>query len=188
MRGVEREEVLDVATDRHWRWSLEPHNGWTSAEFDDAGWGQASELGPADMGPWRIEEPWQIALSSASLYGQVRAALVSSDPLMSALGRPNREQVITSRPTVATTLEALELTNGETLARWLQRGAEHWLTDWPASGEGLIVELYRRALGRVPTDAELRLAGEWVGIPIRTDGVEDLLWALTMLPEFQLIY
>jgi mono/diheme cytochrome c family protein len=188
IRGVEREEVLDLATDRHWRWSLEPHNGWTSAEFDDAGWGQASELGPADIGPWRIEEPWQIALSSASLYGQVRAALVSSDPLMTALGRPNREQVITSRPTVATTLEALELTNGETLARWLQRGAERWMTNRPSTAEGLIVELYRRALGRVPTDAELQLAGEWVGMPMRTDGVEDLLWALTMLPEFQLIY
>ena len=54
---------------------------------------------------------------------QIRASLVAADPLAVALGRPNREQVVTSRPTVATTLQALELTNGETLAKILHRGA-----------------------------------------------------------------
>src|SRR2546422_11367414 len=27
-----------------------------------------------------------------------------------------------------------------------------------------------------------------VGTPVKREGVEDLLWAMTMLPEFQLIY
>ena len=31
-------------------------------------------------------------------------------------------------------------------------------------------------------------AREMVGEPARREGVEDLLWAVVMLPEFQLIY
>jgi hypothetical protein len=187
-RAIQPENILDLVTDRHWRWSPDRQEGWTASGFDDADWSAASELGPAPMAPWNLAEPWQNALASASLYGQVRAALVSSDPLMNALGRPNREQVMTARSTVATTLEALELTNGETLARWLRRGAGRLLNQPPESPQALIHELYRRALGRAPTADELNLAEGWVGTAIREEGVEDLLWALTMLPEFQLIY
>src|SRR5690606_23421529 len=53
----------------------------------------------------------------------VRAALVDADALQSALGRPNREQVVTRRDSMATPLEALEFTNGEILDRQLQQGA-----------------------------------------------------------------
>ncbi len=56
----------------------------------------------------------------------VRAALVNADPLLVALGRSNREQVVTQRPRTATTLQALELTNGIPLSALLQRGAKHW--------------------------------------------------------------
>ena len=39
-----------------------------------------------------------------------------------------------------------------------------------------------------PTRQELQLAEELVGQPVRKEGVEDFLWAMAMLPEFQLIY
>jgi len=42
-------------------------------------------------------------------------------------------------------------------------------------------------LGRPPTGAELKLA-ESCRPACSTAGVEDLLWAITMLPDFQLIY
>jgi hypothetical protein len=45
-----------------------------------------------------------------------------------------------------------------------------------------------RALGREPTRAELRLARERLGNPVQPEGLEDLFWAVLMLPEFQLIY
>jgi hypothetical protein len=48
--------------------------------------------------------------------------------------------------------------------------------------------LYEKALGRKPTGPELQLAREVVGQPIQPAGVEDLLWSVAMLPEFQLIY
>jgi hypothetical protein len=120
--------------------------------------------------------------------GKVRAALVAADPLMVALARPNREQVVTTRPTAATTLQALELTNGETLDDLLKRGAKNLLTAPSAAPGDLISTLYEKALGRKPTGPELQFAREIVGQPVQPAGVEDFLWAVTMLPEFQLIY
>jgi len=125
---------------------------------------------------------------AATYPGRVRAALVAADPLMVALARPNREQVVTTRATVATTLQALELTNGETLAEVLRRGAENLLAPPSTAKGGLISSVYERALGRRPTSPERRLARELVGQPAQPAGVEDLLWSVTMLPEFQLIY
>jgi hypothetical protein len=43
------------------------------------------------------------------------------------LGRPIRDQVYSTRDNQATTLQALELTNGETLTHWLLRGAQAML-------------------------------------------------------------
>lgn len=113
-----------------------------------------------------------------------RASLAVADPLMRALGRPNREQVVTERSTVATTLQALEMTNGSTLAGMLEKGAEKW-TGTPAQ---VVNGLYEQSLGRLPTAQERASAIELVGNPVKKEGVEDLLWALVMLPEFQLVY
>ena len=126
------------------------------------------------------------ALSVKTNY--VRAALVPADPLMVALGRPNREQVMTTRASAATTLQALELTNGGTLSKLLERGAEKIATGPPSATREVVNRLYVQALGRKPSRAEWKLAGEMMGQPLRKEGVEDFLWAMTMLPEFQLIY
>lgn len=126
-------------------------------------------------------------VKAASTHKRTRAALVASDPLMTALGRPTREQVITTRATAATTLQALELVNGGTLATLLRRGAIALAGDKPGTSE-IVSRIYRRALGRAPTRAELRLARERLGASPRPDEIEDLLWAVAMLPEFQLLY
>ena len=47
--------------------------------------------------------------------------------------------------------------------------------------------IYQHALARKPTDAEKQVALEMLGKPVKPEGVADFLWALTMLPEFQLI-
>jgi hypothetical protein len=56
-----------------------------------------------------------------------------------------------------------------------------------------IDRVFRHALGRPPSDAERRVAEEALRDPSRGDrpspqGLADLLWALLMKPEFQLIY
>jgi hypothetical protein len=64
----------------------------------------------------------------------------------------------------------------------------------PVTTAAAVVDwLFRAALGREPAPAERRLAEAAVADPKRTgrvsvDGVADLLWAVLMKPEFQLIY
>jgi hypothetical protein len=126
---------------------------------------------------------------STNKFPTVRAALVPADTLQIALGRPNREQVVTVRSPTATTLQALELTNGAELAQTLSQGAEKVVAgNEPLLPRKLAETLYLKALGRNPTASELRAAQEILGEPTQKAGVEDLMWALSMLPEFQLIY
>jgi hypothetical protein len=77
--------------------------------------------------------------------------------------------------------------NGTTLAAMVRAGATR-LADGAFETEVIIDAIYARAFGRPPTAAERALCREVVGSPVRRDGVEDLLWAIVMLPEFQLLH
>lgn len=139
------------------------------------------------MGPWNIGSQFAATVNGRALYGTVRASLVAADPLVMALGRPNREQVTSVRPSLATTLQLLELTNGSTLARLLKQGAEKLSTDGRPSA-AVIDQIFRQGLGRHPTPAESALSLALLGPKPQTEGVEDLLWSVAMLPEFQLVH
>jgi hypothetical protein len=119
---------------------------------------------------------------------RVRTALVNDDVLTRALGRPNREQIVTRRDTITTTIQALELTNGATLDGMLKRGARTWLGRSGKDSKKLVDQLFQTAIGRRPRPEEHAAATELVGRPATVEGIEDLLWVLTMLPEFQLVY
>ena len=116
-----------------------------------------------------------------------RASLVKNDPFLMALGRPNRETVSTSRSSQANLLQALELTNGEKFNDALKRGAQLWKAKYPAS-DVLVKNLYWKALGREPKPNELAIAQKIVGKIPSTEGIQDLVWAISLHPEFQLIY
>lgn len=116
----------------------------------------------------------------------IRASLVKSDALMRSLGRPNREQVVTTRPDQLTTLQALDLSNGQALSDLLTRGAGT-LMKAHMRDEALIADIYERALCRQPSANEMTAARSIVGSPMSADGVADLLWIVVMLPEFQLV-
>jgi hypothetical protein len=116
-----------------------------------------------------------------------RAALMKCDLLMRALGRPNRDQIVSMRPAELTTLEAIDLTNHQALADILDRGAKHLLAKHGSNAEELIGWVYRFALSRAPTAQELAATREVLGTKPTEQGVQDLLWAVFMLPEFQLI-
>jgi hypothetical protein len=186
--GNPLERIFDLGSNNSWVVSENKADGWEKPGFDARDWQPAFQLGDADMDPWKIGERFRKAISAAALAGQVRAALVASDPLMNAMGRPNREQVVTTRPSAATTLQILELTNGRTLAAQLGRGAEQLAENFRGSARELTVKIFKHALSREPTDDELRLAQASLESSGGSEGIEDLLWALVMLPEFQLIY
>jgi len=186
--GAAKAATDDFASDSSWVCSGVKQDNWETPGFAPDNWAAAAVLGDMGIVPWRVSEQYLTAKLAGAYPGTVRAALVAADPLAVALARPNREQVVTTRPTAATTLQALELTNGETLADLLKRGAESLLTAPAAAKADLIATLYEKALGRKPTGPELQFAREIVGEPVQPAGVEDFLWAVTMLPEFQLIY
>ena len=178
------DEAHDVVTDRQWTAvPLQPATPAAAAPL------AVVELGGLDLSPWRLGPDFlDVAAAAPDTRPVARASLVAADPLMLALGRPNREQVVTVRLETATTLQALEMTNGGTLAALLRAGAQRVLAPTGGDLPAVIDGLYRRSLARPPTDAERALALDLVrAAPNPTAGIEDLIWALTMLPEFQLL-
>lgn len=117
----------------------------------------------------------------------VRASLVKNDGLLTALGRPNRETVITGRDSQANLLQALELTNGKRFNQVLRQGALNWIARYPQTDK-IVRAVYRQALKREPLPKELAVAKKALGSTPRPELVQDFLWAVVLLPEFQFIY
>jgi hypothetical protein len=156
----------------------------TAEQFVDALW-EISDTGPRQ--PHRAIEALLTADEKAS-HKTYRASLLASDLLMRSLGRPNREQVVSDRPSALTTLQALDLSNSPLLAETLTRGAANVLKRFKGQDSNAIVDwLYNYALSRPPTSDERATALELLSSPPTHQGVEDLLWAVLMLPEFQII-
>ena len=116
-----------------------------------------------------------------------RASLVKNDPFLTALGRPNRETVSTSRASQANLLQALELTNGSLFNEVTKRGAEKWKEQYP-DPDKMIREIYRNTLGRLPNAQEAQTAKLALGNVPTDEAVQDFIWAMTLHPEFQLVY
>jgi hypothetical protein len=157
----------------------------TAEQFIDAVWmltstAPAKPAAPAKIPPFLTTTPKERQF--------VRATLVDCDPLMRSLGRPNREQVVTVRPEQLTTLQALDLANGQILASLLERGAANILKANPnATLDELIDWVFLRALSRPPTEGERAAAKRLLGEKPTATGLADLLWVVVMLPEFQLV-
>ena len=109
------------------------------------------------------------------------------DPLMRTLGRPKRDVVVTRRESTATTAQLIELSNGKPFADLMVKGGKAW----EGSGHGadvIVGKLFINAIGRVPSENEVKSAQSVLGAPVNAQGVADLLWMLAMHPEFQLIH
>lgn len=130
--------------------------------------------------PFELQQP---ELSKPSF---ARASLVANNPFLTALGRPNREIVSTSRDSQGNLLQALELTNGERLNTALQKGAEKWKTQLSDPVQ-ITEELYLKALNRKPNEKELVIAKEALGANPDVAQIQDLFWAVILLPEFQMV-
>lgn len=175
------QRVQRLPTDETWQVRAESESGdrWQSASAVR----RQSFLGD------RIVPAIEIRLAEAMLEQRrpVRAALLKSNLLMRSLGRPNREQIVTTRPAAVSTLQAIDLANGEILDAMLRKGAEQLLAQRSSSDE-LILHLFRSALARSPADHEQQMAAEVLGSAPSIEATQDLLWLLIMLPEFQFVY
>ena len=90
-------------------------------------------------------------------------------------------------PSVYAVAPAVVVTTGASLApvRLMVRVAT--LLAAETDERAAVTKLYENVLARKPTDAERQAALEMLGTPVKPEGVADFLWAITMLPEFQLI-
>jgi hypothetical protein len=197
------DRLLELMTDATWRVRRAPEADPTGAKFDDASWASARVLDggavPLDEGPaldpagkpaeggLDLGQCLPTAVAGAVRAGHIRAALVTSNPLLAALDRPNREVVVPVRSISATTIQALEMTNGATLDDKLKASSAKLAAEAAKDPGRWVEEVYRHALARKPTEAEKKLALETLGNPVKPEGVADVLWAIAMLPEFQLV-
>ena len=149
-------------------------------------WKPAVEINPATWQAVSAEIPKQLA-AAAGPQPMVRASLLKSDLLMRTLGRPNREQIVSTRPNDLATLEAMDLNNGTILDARLAEGAKSLLARNFASSEELVNYVWQAALSRDPTPQEIQLALSQLGPKPDSSTVQDLLWGVLMLPEFQII-
>lgn len=131
--------------------------------------------------------PYQLIPEAKTNLSFARASLVANNEFLKALGRPNREIVSTSRDSQASLLQALELSNGAKLNHALVKGGEKWATTF-SDPVALTEKLYAKALLRKPSPKELEVAQKALGPKPSPEAVQDLLWAVFLLPEFQLIY
>lgn len=142
----------------------------------------------ANQAVWaKVNDALRNTLGQNTGGGPVRASVVASDLLMRALGRPNREQIVSMRPDNLNTLEAIDLANGSVLAGILKKGASSILSSWKGTPQELASDLTRRALTRSPTKEESGLLASTLGATPTAQSVEDVLWMILMLPEFQFV-
>ena len=156
----------------------------SAEQFADAGSALFGSIFPDSMVRYR---PATKVLNDQNIQLFPRASLVVNNPFLTALGRPNRETVSTSRESQANLLQALELTNGERFNSMLKKGAENWKLKYK-SGDLIIREIYKQALGREVRSDEYKVAIKILGDKPQTDSIQDLFWAMMLLPEFQIIY
>ncbi len=130
----------------------------------------------------------EVAVATAPAAApMVRASLVKATPLMAALGRPNRDQVVTSRPADLTTLEAILLANEQSLADEIAKGGGRILAEQGPAPDRIASWIFSAALSRPPTADEAAVARDLLGAAPTAENVADCLWSVVMLPEFQLV-
>ncbi len=177
-----------IITDASWEWSAKVPGGKEGrmAAFDPKDWKPVTVVQALPVWQKTIDAqaPALLAQGAAGSNHMIRASLMKADFLMRTLGRPNRDQIVSTRPNDLTTLEAIDLANGSILADAISKGAKRLLET--AKGD-FITPLYRHALSRDPSKDELATAKELIGTTPTQQSLEDLLWAVCMLPEFQVV-
>ncbi|MEC7922433.1 MAG: DUF1553 domain-containing protein, partial [Planctomycetota bacterium] len=189
LKGMDKKgsTLFEEATSAAWLHSLEAVNGWQLPGTPDSKWKASFRIGDLDAGPWNIGGHFQSARPGPGAV-EARSSLAFADQLQVALGRPNREQVVSRRDSVATLLQALELTNGKALDRIISWNSKQLLGQGHKSTAELISAVYNRGLSRSPSAAELGTFQALLGTPATEQGIQDLLWTILMHPEFQLVY
>lgn len=178
-----------IATNAEWEWTASIPEGNGKFKTAPTDWKPAAVVNNPEVWSGRVAPEMLATLTQAATGSvrMVRVSLVKSDALMRSLGRPNRDQIVSMRPSDLTTLEAIDLANGQTLADDLASGARTLLAKQSAPTMPLGVWLFRFAYSRDPSPEELTVVNDLLGTKPDEQRVQDLLWAIIMQPEFQFV-
>jgi len=184
-------ESLTIKSDSSWQFASKfpaksPVRRWRLAEMK---WQPVTVVPAIDAWKNAIDPvaSEQLVRASRGSALMVRASLLKSDFLMRSLGRPNRDQIVSSRPNDLTTLEAIDLSNNATVAQALARGGQRLADQDNVNTDKLINVLFQSTLTRDPLTGERAALAELFGKNATAQAIEDALWALCMTPEFMLI-
>lgn len=181
-------EVEIIVTDEDWqvsqtvptverpdKWNLDTHHWEAARVLTDTTWKEKTDARIGTV----------LAKASAAGDHMVRASLLKADALMRSLGRPNRDQIVTSRPGELTGLEAVQLSTSAALIDTLRSGAEKLIaSECYEDSEALIKEIYLSLLTRFPSRSEVSMLRSTLGRKPDAETLTDLLWAIVMTPEF----
>jgi hypothetical protein len=184
-------QTLTIKSDNSWQYTSKfpaklPAGRWKPKEMK---WQPVTIVPTLDAWKNAIDPvgPEQLVRASRGSSLMVRSSLLKSDFLMRSLGRPNRDQIVSSRPNDLTTLEAIDLSNNESVAKALAKGGQRLADhEWP-NRDDLINHLFASTLTRYPADSENSAVRSIIDDNVTPEQIEDLLWALCMTPEFLLI-
>ncbi|MEM6631047.1 MAG: DUF1549 domain-containing protein [Bacteroidota bacterium] len=181
-------ETAYVVSDRTWQSTqISPPKNWFRIGFEATGWEKVRRFGSFQRSHWGKPLAFRHALSDTTTLSFARASLVQLDPFLKVLGRPVRENVTTKRPTEATLLQTLTLSNDAALHEVLSKGAQHWKNAYPNTPDRLVEDLYLYALGRKPNKQEKGTLYTQIKNRYTEQDIADIFWAVILLPEFQLI-
>jgi hypothetical protein len=158
-----------------------PNKNWINLNFDTKKWKKVKNYGNSN---------WAKLLDFTFKEHEktfARASLVKQHSFLKALGRPNREIVVSKREEQATLLQALELTNGAYFNGVLEKGAEKWLEKYGTDSGVIVDTLYQKLLGRHPSSDEQKILIASLGNQPNTEQLQDVIWSVLISPEFQFI-
>lgn len=175
-----------IYSDKSWLATNQPPtDNWKMLDYDTTDWEKVSSKN-ARNAHWGLLPDFAYEHSQAE-NNFVRASLVKLDPFMKTLGRPTRENVATSRDANATLLQAMMLANNDFLHQNIQEGAAQVLTQNDQDIGRAMNHLFQNTLGRLPTERELDLVKQQLNRANKEEVIEDLIWSVLALPEFQFL-
>ena len=178
----------EVVSDRSWKSTADTTlSNWHNPDYDDQFWQKAWQAGSFEKSYWGRITDFRFEQDTMPTI-DARASLVMQDDFMKTLGRPVRENVVTKRDDENTLLQSLMLTNGSQFHKSIAIGAKSWLRQYGDQYDTLVNQLFLDLLGRKPSNKEQ----QWLIKQLKQSEepqlvLEDVIWSLLLLPEFQLI-
>lgn len=180
-----QDDTISIYSDDSWLTTDSTTNSsWNQVSFNDMTWKKAKPYSGFNQSPWGKLVHFNL---DGGQHYLLRASQVKADPFQLAMGRPTRENVTTKRSEEPGLLQSITLTNHPLLHLRIKEGALRWSEKYKSNTEDLIRNLYLSLLSRLPEKKEMDTMINFLNQADKKTGIEDMIWALLVSAEFQII-